>query len=57
MACLFQRLAGDAKHPDSMSRKEKLQMIAAFECDKDAMRWWLRYAPRISKKAFNEARL
>ena len=49
-------IAADIKHPDSMNRKEKLQRIASFECGKEAMDWWLRNAPRISKKAFNEAR-
>ena len=44
-------------HPDNMSRKEKLQMIASFEDHRDASRWWLRHAAgQVSKKAFNEAR-
>lgn len=47
---------GGIKHPDSMNRKEKLQMIASFECEKEAMSWWLRNATRISRKAFNEVR-
>tara|TARA_R110000851_G_scaffold324567_2_gene491961 strand:- start:106 stop:282 length:177 start_codon:yes stop_codon:yes gene_type:complete len=56
VGALFQELAGDVRHPDNMSRKEKLQMIASFECYREASSWWLRHAPRISKKAFNEAR-
>lgn len=57
MDCLFQNLAGGVKHPDSMTRADKLKMIGSFESDAEAMRWWLKYAPRISRKAFNEARL
>jgi len=56
MDCLFQNLAGGVKHPDSMTRADKLKMISSFESDADAMIWWLKYAPRISRKAFNEAR-
>jgi hypothetical protein len=49
-------IAADIKHPDSMTRKEKLQRIASFQCDNEAFRFWLTHCPRISKKAFYEAR-
>ena len=50
-------LASDVKHPDKMSRKEKLSMISAFESEQDSVNWWLRHAARsVSKKAFNSAR-
>lgn len=55
MSCLFQDLAGDIKHPDNMTRKEKLQMIAALP-EKEAFKFWLNNAKGISRKAFNEAR-
>jgi hypothetical protein len=48
-------IAADVKHPDSMTRKDKLKVIAAYD-DKEALRFWLLHCPRISKKAFNEAR-
>lgn len=56
MSCLFQNLAGGVKHPDSMTRADKLKMIGSFESDTEAMKWWLKYASKISRKAFNEAR-
>lgn len=57
MSCLFQELAGDIKHPDNMTRKEKLQMIAAFASYKEASSWWMSHAlSQISKKAFDKAR-
>lgn len=49
-------IAADIKHPDNMTRKEKLQRIASFPSDKEAMSWWLKHAAKISKKAFYEAR-
>ena len=47
------------KHPDNMSRKEKLQAIAAIrrtQGDSEALKFWLTHCPRISRKAFEEAR-
>jgi hypothetical protein len=48
-------IAADVKHPDSMTRSEKLKIIASYDLQ-DALKFWLLYCPRISKKAFNEAR-
>ena len=48
-------IAADVKHPDSMTRKDKLNVIRAYDLD-DALKFWVMYCPRISKKAFNEAR-
>jgi len=47
-------IAADIKHPDNMTRKEKLQKIASLR-GSDAAAWWLRHAPEVSRKAFNEA--
>ena len=54
MSCLFQELAGDRKHPDNMTRKEKLKVIASLP-QKEAMLFWLNNSKGISRKAFNEA--
>jgi len=46
------------KHPDNMTRKEKLQAIAAIRRvhgDVEAMKFWLTHCARISRKAFEEA--
>ena len=48
-------IASDVKHPDNMSRKEKLKIIAAYDLS-DALKFWLLHCPKISKKAFNEAK-
>lgn len=55
MGCLFQELAGGVKHPDSMTRKEKLKMIASLD-QEEAFKFWLNNARGISRKAFNEVR-
>ena len=56
MSCLFRDLTGGIKNPDSMNRKEKLQRIASFEVEMDAVSWWLKHGARISKAAFDRAR-
>jgi len=48
-------IAADMKHPDHMTRKDKLKMIAALPIE-DATRFWLQYCPGISKAAFKKAR-
>lgn len=51
---MSQHIAAGIKHPDNMSRKEKLQMIAAMDV-KDAYNFWLTHCARsISKKSFLE---
>ncbi len=54
MSCLFQELAGGVKHPDNMTRKEKLKMIKSLPA-KEAFKFWLNNSHGISRKAFNEA--
>ena len=49
-------IAADIKHPDNMTRKEKLQRIASFATTQEATTFWLTHAARISRKAFIEAR-
>ena len=47
------------KHPDNMTRKEKLQAIAAIrrvQGEADALKFWLTHGARISRKAFENAR-
>jgi len=52
---MSQHIAAGVKHPDNMSRKEKLQMIASLPA-KDAWNFWLTHgAGKISKKAFMDA--
>jgi len=54
VSCLFQELAGGVKHPDNMTRKEKLKMIQSLP-EKEALKFWLNNSKGISRKAFNEA--
>lgn len=45
-------------NPENMTRNEKLQMIAALKRagrHSEAQTFWLTHAPRISKKAYEEA--
>ena len=51
-------IAAGVKAPDKRTRKEHLEWISFLgktESGNSAMAYWLRYAPRISKKAFMEA--
>jgi len=43
------------KHPDNMTRKEKLAMLKALD-EKGAVKYWINYCPTISKKSFDKAR-
>jgi len=46
------------KHPDNMTRKEKLDHIRYLKQigkGTDAMAFWIRECPRISRKAFDDA--
>jgi hypothetical protein len=50
-------IASGVKHPDSMTRKEKLQRIQSFPIYSDAVKWWLTHsAGSVSRKAFEKAR-
>lgn len=45
------------KHPDNMSRKEKMAMISYLYRElgmSEAQKFWLTHCPRISKKSFQE---
>ncbi len=49
-------IASGVKHPDNMTRQEKLQRIQSFPVYSDAVKWWLTHATNISRKAFDNAR-
>jgi hypothetical protein len=50
-------IASGVKHPDNMTRQEKLQRIQSFPVYSDAVKWWLTHAAgSVSRKAFEKAR-